>query len=208
MDTLRANKKTTEEFTEKLQKIKNKYKVKQLDMRENLLKKSQEQLTKLRNNNDDENIGCPTDFCDELTKAKIAFDNVKVEQKKEEENLMEKYVEQIIDNMNIESVKKVNSVDLTELSKEEADVLPCQAQGKWYINKMNEIKVRVFESMVNSTTPGWEPIYEEIGKQLAELSPQFGNPNNYKIVHGPVNKNKFQNFVAKTVVRNVPKSTQ
>ena len=54
----------------------------------------------------------------------------------------------------------------------------------WYINKTTEIKVRVFESMANSTTPGWEPIYDEIGKQLAELSPQFGNPNTVNIWTG------------------------
>lgn len=207
MEILRANKKTTEEFTEKLQKIKSKYRVKQLDMRENLLKKSQDQLKKIRNNNDEENIGCPTNFCDELTKAKIAFDNVKVEQKKEEENLMEKYVEQMIDNMNIESVKNVNSVDLTELSKEEADVLPCQVQGMWYVNKMNEIKVRVFESMVNSATPGWEPIYDEIGKQLAELGPN-GNPNNYKILYGPVNQPVNNSVKKKIVRRKVSKCSQ
>lgn len=107
MEILRANKKTTEEFTEKLQRIKGKYKVKQLDMRENLLKKSQDQLKKIRNNNDEENIGCPTNFCDELTKAKIEFDNVKIEQKKEEEQLIENYIQEILENMDIESVGKI-----------------------------------------------------------------------------------------------------
>jgi len=93
MEVLRTTKKTTEEFMVKVQELKNKYKVKQLAIKEKLLTQSQEQIRKFRNNDKEESIGDPTEFCNILTRLKVEFDQLKIDHKEEEKKIMKKYVQ-------------------------------------------------------------------------------------------------------------------
>jgi hypothetical protein len=95
MEVLRTTKKTTEEFMVKVQELKNKYKVKQLAIKEKLLTQSQEQIRKFRNNDKEESIGDPTEFCNILTRLKVEFDQLKIDHKEEEEKIMKKYVQKM-----------------------------------------------------------------------------------------------------------------
>ena len=112
MEVLRTTKKTTEEFMVKVQELKNKYKVKQLAIKEKLLTQSQEQIRKFRNNDKEESIGDPTEFCNILTRLKVEFDQLKIDHKEEEEKIMKKYVQKMTIYKNM--VTRVNLVKSEE----------------------------------------------------------------------------------------------
>ena len=95
MEVLRTTKKTTEEFMVKVQELKNKYKVKQTAIKEKLLTISQDQVRKIRNNDKEDSMGDPTEFCHMLTKLKVEFDQLKIDHKEEEGKIMKKYVQKM-----------------------------------------------------------------------------------------------------------------
>ena len=114
MEVLRTTKKTTEDFMVKLQELKNKYKVKQTEIKEKILTQSQEQIRKIRNNDNEDTIGNPTEFCRILTKLKIDFDQLKIDYKEEEKKIMETYVQKMTIYKNM-----VTCVNLVKSEEEE-----------------------------------------------------------------------------------------
>ena len=108
MDMLLANKNTTEKFNITLQETKDKWRLTRIEMKENLVKIAAEQVSKISENTDEESIGCPTMFCDELTKAKIAYQELVLKQKADLDKVMEDYVQEMVENMAIDTVGNVN----------------------------------------------------------------------------------------------------
>lgn len=104
MEMLLTNKNTTQKFTIMLQETKDKWRLGRIEMKETLVKIAAEQLSQLSENKDDESIGCPTLFCDELTKAKIAYQELVLKEKAELEKVMEDYVREIVENMAIDTI--------------------------------------------------------------------------------------------------------
>ena len=104
MEMLLTNKNTTEKFTIMLQETKDKWRLGRIEMKETLVKIAAEQLSQLSENKDEESIGCPTLFCDELTKAKIAYQELALKEKAELEKVMEDYVREIVENMAIDTI--------------------------------------------------------------------------------------------------------
>jgi len=104
MEMLLTNKNTTEKFTIMLQETKDKWRLGRIEMKETLVKIAAEQLSQLSENKDEESIGCPTLFCDELTKAKIAYQELALKEKAELGKVMEDYVREMVENMAIDTI--------------------------------------------------------------------------------------------------------
>ena len=112
MEMLLTNKNTTQKFTIMLQETKDKWRLGRIEMKETLVKIAAEQLSQLSENKDEESIGCPTLFCDELTKAKIAYQELALKEKEELEKVMEDYVREIVENMAIDTGIATDALEL------------------------------------------------------------------------------------------------
>ena len=108
MNMLLANKSTTEKYSIILQETKDKWRLSRIEMKEKLVKIAAEQVSKISENTDEESIGCPTMFCDELTKAKITYQELVLKQNAELEKVMEDYVQEMVENMAIDTVGNTN----------------------------------------------------------------------------------------------------
>ena len=121
MDILRANKVSTEQFTLKLQETKDHWRLARIEMKEKLVKIAAEQVSKITDNTNTNTIGCPADFCDELTRAKVEYQEMVLKEMSAIEKIMEDYVQVMVGNMNIDSVTGEDSETELKIYKKYMD---------------------------------------------------------------------------------------
>lgn len=121
MDILRANKASTQQFTLKLQETKDHWRLARIEMKEKLVKIAADQVSKITDNTNTNTIGCPTDFCDELTKAKVEYQEMVLKEMASIEKVMEDYVQVMVGNMNIDSVTGEDSETELKIYKKYMD---------------------------------------------------------------------------------------
>ena len=195
MDILRANSESTKKYTIKLQETRDKWRLGRINMKEKLVKLAAEQVAQISENTDDDSIGCPTLFCDELTKAKIEYQELVLKETAEVEQVMEDYIQEMVRIMRIDTVG--NTTDTLEL-KIYKDHMNANCVTQWEYLKGNINKVfpngHSYNSSMNANQ--WKQNFKAvIDAKLIEEKTKLNNT--ILVQHGTVVTETKQDGVVK-----------
>jgi hypothetical protein len=97
MDILTSNNTTTRKFTIELQESLDKWKAKRQEIRDKIAETATAQARIMLSEEDD--IGNPAQLCEELSKLRLEYTEITVQEKEEREKIMNDYMQQIMGNM-------------------------------------------------------------------------------------------------------------
>ena len=97
MDILTSNQTTTRKFTIELQESKDKWKSSRQEIRDKIAETATAQARLMLSEQDD--IGNPAQLCEELSKLRLEYTEIIVQEKEEQVKIMQEYTEQTIINM-------------------------------------------------------------------------------------------------------------
>jgi hypothetical protein len=97
MDILTNNAKTTREFTIALQELNDKWKALRHGIRDKIAQTATTQARLMLS--EDEDIGNPAQLCEELSKLRLEYTEITVQEKEENAKIMKEYMDNIIGNM-------------------------------------------------------------------------------------------------------------
>jgi hypothetical protein len=97
MDILTSNLATTNKFSIELQSSVNKYKAMRVDIRDKIAAVATKQAEIMLSEKED--IGNPEKLCDEIAKLRLKYNEIIVQEKEEKKEIMDRYMNKIIENM-------------------------------------------------------------------------------------------------------------
>lgn len=97
MDILTSNQTTTRKFTIELQESKDRWKAIRQEIRDKIAETATSQARLMLSEEDD--IGNPAQLCEELSKLRLEYTEIIVQEKEEQAKIMQEYTEQTIINM-------------------------------------------------------------------------------------------------------------
>ena len=97
MDILTSNLATTNKFCIELQSFVNKYKAMRVEIRDKIAAAATKQAEKMLSEKED--IGNPGELCDEIARLRLKYCEITVSEKEEKEEIMNRYMKQVIENM-------------------------------------------------------------------------------------------------------------
>ena len=125
MDILTSNQTTTRKFTIELQESKDRWKSTRQGIRDKIAETATAQARLMLSEEDD--IGNPAQICEELSKLRLEYTEITVQEKEEQEQIMSDYMQQIMGNM-----------------------------GNPPLNSDDAIKLRVYDKYIQTQLPSWD----------------------------------------------------
>jgi len=139
MDILTSNQTTTRKFSIALQESKDKWKSFRQGIRDKIAETATAQARLMLSEEDD--IGNPAQLCEELSKLRLEYTEITVQEKEEQEQIMLEYTDQIICNMGNSPLKSDDMLKLQVYEKYIQTQLPqwdlpptnivCWPQNGW-----------------------------------------------------------------------------
>lgn len=115
MDILTSNQTTTRKFTIELQESKDKWKSSRQEIRDKIAETATAQARLMLSEQDD--IGNPAQLCEELSKLRLEYTEIIVQEKEEQVKIMQEYTEQTIINMGNPTLSTDDAIKLKVYEK-------------------------------------------------------------------------------------------
>jgi hypothetical protein len=115
MDILTSNNTSTRKFTIGLQESLDKWKAKRQEIRDKIAETATAQARLMLSEEDD--IGNPAQLCEELSKLRLEYTEITVQEKEERERIMSEYMQQIMGNMGNPPLKSDDAIKLKVYDK-------------------------------------------------------------------------------------------
>ena len=125
MNILTSNTATTRKYTIELQESLDKWKAKRQDIRDKIAETATMQARLMLSEEND--IGNPAQLCEELSKLRLEYTEITVQEKEEKERIMKTYMEEVMINM-----------------------------GNPELNTDDAIKLRVYDKYIQSELTTWD----------------------------------------------------